>query len=257
MVAAGLSGPARASAGAVRDHILGMRLMDASGQVLTFGGQVMKNVAGFDVSRMMAGALGVFGLILEVSFKVLPQPVAVRTLVFESDAAEALARLNAWGGQPLPVSASAWSGGLLRIRLAGASLAVQAAAARLGGETLGPAEAQCYWQDVREHADAFFAGPLPLWRLSVPSVAPAAVLDGPQLIEWGGALRWVRTEAGAPRLRAAAVAAGGHATLFRGGDKASGVFQPLSPALAAIHRRLKAQLDPQRIFNRGRMYPDL
>jgi glycolate oxidase FAD binding subunit len=256
-VAAGLSGPRRAAAGAVRDFVLGARLMDGNARELCFGGQVMKNVAGYDVSRLLAGSLGILGVILEVSLKVLPRPPEERTLCVALDEAAALDKLNRWAGEPLPISASAWSGGTLNVRLSGAPTALRAAAQRIGGETLQGGEAQRFWLGVREHADAFFAGDAPLWRLSLPSHAPRLGLAGAQLIEWGGALRWLRTPADAPAVREAAQRAGGHATLFRGGDKGQGVFAPLAPAALKLHRGLKAAFDPAGIFNRGRLYPEL
>lgn len=255
MVAAGLSGPGRQFSGSVRDFVLGADLMDAQGQVLHFGGQVMKNVAGYDVSRLLTGSLGTLGLILQVSLKVLPRPLATVSRVFEADQAEAIRLLNAWGGQPLPLSASAWTNNVLTIRLSGARAAVDAAQKKLGGTEL--ANGDDFWRDLREHQHAFFAdSAAPLWRLSVPSVTPPLVLNGSALIEWGGAQRWYRSDVPASAVRAAAAAAGGHATLHRGGDKRDGVFHPLAPAVARIHRNLKSSFDPSGIFNPGRMYSD-
>jgi glycolate oxidase FAD binding subunit len=256
-VAAGLSGPRRAAAGAVRDFVLGARLMDGAARELAFGGQVMKNVAGYDISRLLAGSLGILGVILEVSLKVLPRPPAERTLRLALPEDKALESVNRWAGEPLPISASAWRGGALAVRLSGAPSALQAATQRIGGEPLEGSQAERYWLGVREHTDAFFAGDAPLWRLSLPSHAPRLELPGEQLIEWGGALRWLRTPADAAAVRAAAARAGGHATLFRGGDKSRGAFAPLAPALLKLHRGLKAVFDPAGIFNPGRLYPEL
>ncbi len=253
-VAAGLSGPRRQAAGAVRDFVLGAVLMDGKGEVLHFGGKVMKNVAGYDVSRLLAGSLGVFGLIAEVSLKVLPQPVAECTVQLHVNQDEALRRLNEWGGQPLPVSASSWHDGVLTVRLSGARSAVDAARRRIGGDLLDDADA--WWRALREHEAAFFTAEGSLWRLSLPTVVPPLALPGTQLIEWGGAQRWIRSEADAATIRAAVSRAGGHATLFRGGDRHAGVFQPLAPAVHAIHRQLKNVFDPAGVFNRGRMYKD-
>jgi glycolate oxidase FAD binding subunit len=264
MVAAGLAGPARASAGGVRDYVLGATLLSGRAELLTFGGQVMKNVAGYDVSRLLAGSLGILGVICEVSLKVLPLPPATRTLRFEMDQASALRKLNEWAGQPLPLSASAWWEGTLVLRLAGAAAAVQAAHERLGGEAIADALAADFWAGLRDQRDEFFAAALKavsggasLWRLSLPQTAPPLPLSGEQLVEWGGAQRWLCTSAPALQLRAAAQAAGGHATLFRGGDKSAGVFAPLAPPLQRIHRELKKAFDPDRLFNRGRLYSDL
>jgi glycolate oxidase FAD binding subunit len=256
-IAAGLSGPRRAYAGAARDFVLGVRILDGKGDDLRFGGQVMKNVAGFDVSRLMAGSLGTLGVILEISLKVLPLPVAEATLGFEKTAAEAIASSNEWASQPLPVSATAWSGRKLCVRLSGAAAAVDAAIGKLGGERIDAAEAERFWRGIREHTDPFFKTPQPLWRLSLKSTTPPLDLPGAQLIEWGGALRWVAADADARVLRAAAQSGGGHATLFRGGDKSAGVFQPLPPALMSIHRNIKRAFDPAGIFNSGRLYNEM
>ena len=252
-VAAGLSGPRRASAGALRDFVLGVTILDGVARRLTFGGQVMKNVAGYDVSRLMAGSLGTLGLILEVSLKVLPRPVAEATLRFDLPQAKAIEAMNAWAGQPLPVSATCWHADTLTLRLSGAEAAVAAAKQKLGGEAVDDAAA--FWDDLREQRHSFFAGGETLMRLSVPSVAPVLDLPGGQLIEWGGSQRWWRGDAAAARK--AASRAGGHAVLFRGGDKSMGVFQPLPDAMMNIHRRLKAAFDPRGVFNPGRLYPDL
>jgi glycolate oxidase FAD binding subunit len=258
-VAAGLAGPRRASSGygwgAVRDAVLGARLLDGRGRVLKFGGTVIKNVAGYDVSRLLAGSLGTLGVIVDVSLKVLPMPASEMTLSFQMDEGRALQQLNAWKGQPLPLSASCWHAGQLCIRLSGAAPAVEAAAGALGGarET---ADSAGFWRGVREQQHAFFAGAMPLWRVSVPASAAPLALPGAQLIEWGGALRWIRSQDSADVLRARSRELGGHATLFRGAHRQE-VFTPLSPALHAIHRRLKQQFDPAGIFNPGRMYADL
>jgi glycolate oxidase FAD binding subunit len=255
IVAAGLSGPRRQAVGSVRDFVLGTVLMDGHGDVLNFGGQVMKNVAGYDVSRLLTGSLGTLGLLLEVSIKVLPRPTAQHMLQFALSEIEALKQLNVWGGQPLPISGSCWHQGQLTVRLSGARAAVDAAIANMGGETLS--EAESFWDAVREQTHDFFNDTAHgLWRLSLPTVAPALTLAGEQLIEWGGAQRWLKTDADAATIRAAAEKAGGHATLFKGGDKSVGVFHPLQPAIARIHHNLKNTFDPAGIFNPGRMYTD-
>jgi glycolate oxidase FAD binding subunit len=254
-VAAGLSGPRRAAAGALRDFVLGIRMLDGRGRGLVFGGQVMKNVAGYDVSRLVAGSLGTLGVITEVSLKVLPRPQRELTLAFDMRQARAIETCNRWAGQPLAISATAWCDDRLRLRLSGAASAIEAARARLGGEPLDEAEAAGYWRDIREQGDRFFAGEDPLWRLSLPSASPPLELPGAQLIEWGGALRWLKSGAAAAVVRGAADQAGGHATLFRAADKSAGAFAPLAPAIARLHREIKAALDPAGILNPGRLYP--
>jgi len=263
MVAAGLAGPARAAVGRVRDFVLGATMLNGRGELLTFGGQVMKNVAGYDVSRLMAGSMGVLGLLCEVSLKVLPMLAAQTTLEFEQDEAQALDWFNALRAQPLPITASSWHGGRLRLRLAGARAAVRSAAQSLEGVPVDANEAARWWRDIRDHHLAYFgidaaalaAGEC-LWRLSVPASAPPLALPGTAFIEWGGAQRWIRTAAPATDVPAAASLAGGHATLFRAADKSTGTFSPLTAPLMRIHRELKRALDPAGIFNRGRLYSE-
>jgi glycolate oxidase FAD binding subunit len=261
MVAAGLAGPARASAGGVRDFMLGAVLMSASGELLHFGGQVMKNVAGYDVSRLLAGSLGVLGPIVQVSLKVLPEPAARSTMRCTLGFRDALATMNVWGGQPLPVSATAWSKGVLTVRLAGAQAAVQAAMRRFdadhGAQSVDADEAESFWRGLREQTDPFFDGDAPLWRLSVPSTAPLFEFPGTQLVQWGGALRWLRTEVDAAIIRQAAATVGGSATLFRGAPRGVSIFEPLAPPVLQLHRRIKREFDPHGIFNPGRLVPGL
>ena len=274
MVASGLSGPARASAGAVRDFMLGVRFINGQGEHLTFGGQVMKNVAGYDVSRLMAGSMGTLGVITEVSLKVLPVAPAEATLRFDCSQSQALQLLHAWGGQPLPLNASCWlheegsATGTLYLRLRGAVAAVQAACHALGkqaGATLEePVQVAADWMDCRNQQLPWFRarkGTQDLWRLSVPQTAPVLDLPESPLIEWHGGQRWVRAEAKhADQLRQVAREAGGHATLFiaaHASDKGSVArFDALKPPLDRIHRNLKAQFDPAGIFNPNRMSKD-
>ncbi|MEJ5992115.1 glycolate oxidase subunit GlcE [Ramlibacter sp. PS3R-8] len=262
MVAAGLSGPARASVGSARDYVLGLNLVNGRGEELVFGGQVMKNVAGYDVSRLMVGAMGTLGLITEVSLKVLPVAPAEATLRFELPQARALQQLHAWGGQPLPLNASRWHNdagtGTLFLRLRGAAAAVQAACRSLGGQRIDDAQAAQEWIACREQQLPWFVARADrdLWRLSVPQTAPVLDLPDVPFVEWHGGQRWVRVApADAARVRDTALAAGGHATLFRTArTDATGRMTPLAPAIASIHERLKQQFDPAAIFNRGRLY---
>jgi glycolate oxidase FAD binding subunit len=261
-VACNLSGPARPYAGACRDFVLGTRIINGRGEVLRFGGEVMKNVAGYDLSRLMAGAQGTLGVILEVSLKVLPRPAAEQTLALEMDAAAAIRQFNAWAARPLPITAACHDGERVRVRLSGAEAALRAARRKLGGEVVADAEA--FWRSVREQSHAFFNGSGALWRLSLPPATPVDPILL-QFIDWGGAQRWVYSE---PPPWEAAAAAGGHATRWRagchapspsGGEGRGGgaVFQPLPEGLMALHRRVKRSLDPAGILNPGRLYPEL
>ncbi len=260
-IACGLSGPRRPYAGAARDLVLGVKVIDGNGTPLSFGGRVMKNVAGFDVSRLMTGAQGTLGVLTEVSMKCLPLPAAEETRRLDCSADEAIRFVNQWSGQGMPLSATCFVRGALSLRLSGASPAVRAAAQRIGGTPVDDDAA--FWRSVREHTHAFFDrdGDAALWRVSIKSTTPFTDLGGEQLVEWGGALRWLRPRSGGPfdaaRLRAFASTNGGHATLFRGAERSAGVFQPLAPVIAGLHQRIKATFDPKRILNRGRMYADL
>ena len=275
MVAAGLAGPARASVGGVRDYVLGVQMVNGLGEQLTFGGQVIKNVAGYDVSRLMVGAMGTLGLLTEVSLKVLPVAPSEATLVFEMDQATALAQLHRWGGQPLPLNASCWvrdatgPGGareLLFVRLRGAAAAVDAACTKLlaqhSGTRMDNAQAQPDWRLCRDQQLPFFVerptNERVLWRLSVAQTAPAFDLPWPQLVEWHGGLRWLWAPASAAvRLHALAQAHGGNATIFvaacAGSTRASGLFGTKNSASDAIGHRLKTSFDPHGIFNPGRL----
>ena len=253
-LACGFAGPRRAFAGSARDALLGVQLLDGRGDVLNFGGKVIKNVAGYDVSRLMAGALGTLGVILQASLKVLPRPAQEVTLQFELDQDNAILRMNQLAGLPLPISAAAWVGGVMMLRLEGSAPGIHAAQVKLGGE-VNPHGA-AFWLAAREQTSALFGGDTPLWRLSVPATTPPIALPGKQAVTWGGAQRWLKSDAPAEHIRSAAAEAGGHATLFRAADKSAGVFQPLPKAMLALHQRLKQQFDPHGIFNRGRLYAE-
>jgi glycolate oxidase FAD binding subunit len=264
-VAAGLAGPRRMAAGGVRDFVLGVRLLDAHGRALRFGGEVMKNVAGYDVSRLLAGSLGIFGAILEVSLKVLPRPMEELTLRLQLNEDEALKRFSLWRGMPMPVSASCWvpeadGAGTLWVRLSGAPPAIAAARQRIGGEAVETQEAATHWLSMREQGASFFDRSRPLWRVAVPPAAPPLAL-GATLLEWGGGQRWLSGRHGAAAVRARAQELGGHATLFRAANHedipTDGVFHPLAPGIAALTRRLKQELDPWGLFNPGRLTLEL
>ena len=284
MVAAGLSGPARATAGCVRDHVLGVKMINGRAQTLQFGGQVIKNVAGYDVSRAMVGAMGSLGVLVEVSLKVMPLPTAEATLVWQVGQAEALAQLHRWGGQPLPINASCWvkdatdgNKELLFVRLRGAAAAVEAACGKMladmpasaHGTRMEQAQAAPDWQLCRDLKLPFFTQPshadCVLWRLSVAQTAPVLDLPYDMFIEWQGAQRWLwAPQAAAAQIRQVAAQAGGHATVFLA-KNADGIcrndvfdrFTPLQSPLDRIHRQLKNEFDPAGIFNPGRLYQGL
>jgi len=254
-VASGLSGPRRAYCGAVRDFVLGVEMIDGQGELLRFGGKVIKNVAGFDVSRLMAGSLGTLGLLTEVTLKTVPRPRAECTLLFEMDQPQALESMAAWATRPLPVSATGWHDGMLHVRLSGADAAVRAAREALGGEIMSGGDE--YWESVREQRLPFFAAAPELWRVALPAHSPELPVPGPTMIEWGGSQRWLPDARDGTGLRSLAARAGGHVTLYRARVKPPETFQPLSPAMLSVHKRLKSAFDPHGIFNRGRLYPDL
>ncbi|MDH5485024.1 MAG: glycolate oxidase subunit GlcE [Gammaproteobacteria bacterium] len=257
-IACNLSGPRRAYAGATRDYLLGCKIINGKGEILTFGGEVMKNVAGYDVSRLMAGAMGTLGVLLEVSLKVLPKVETEVTRLFHCSAVEALDKMHAWSQTPLPVSATSYHDSILRVRLSGASKAVNAAVSHIGGEAME--NAGQYWQDLKEHRLDFFNTEKPLWRLSLASdIEPGRLVnagEGDVLYEWGGALRWLRSDAPAQMIQAAVAELDGHASIFRYADQST-IFQPLTPGLLRIHKNLKQAFDPHNILNPGKLYPEL
>lgn len=258
-VSAGLSGPGRYSAGAVKDFVLGAHLLDAQGRILKFGGEVMKNVAGYDVSRMLAGSMGMFGAILQVSLKVAPKPLQTSTIEWEMDQARALHFCHSLRAHPLPVNATSWEAightGRLRMRLAGAPPAIASARTRLGGDLVADDSADQYWDDLREQRLAFFSTPY-LWRIAVAPGTPELAL-GPTLIEWGGGQRWIAADCDPDEIRAVAESAHGHATLFRLPENQEtpdrGVFHPLKPEVMNVIRRLKQEFDPKGVFNPCRL----
>ena len=250
-VAAGLAGPARPFTGAARDFVLGTRIVNGRGEALRFGGEVMKNVAGYDLSRLMAGAFGTLGVLLDVSLKILPRPRKQVTLVFEQDAEQSLTHFSDCALKPWPITGACWDAGRSYLRLAGAATSVDSAQRRLGGETL--ADDTTFWRDLREQRRGFFNDDRPLWRLSVAPATPALDIDGDCVIDWGGAQRWLLSHADAKTVRRRASELGGHASLYRG--DASPRFHPLGEAMMALHKRVKQSLDPAGILNRGRLYP--
>jgi len=251
VIACGLSGPRRPYAGAARDLVLGMKILNGRGEILHFGGEVMKNVAGYDVSRLMVGALGTLGILLEISLKVLPLPAREITLVQECDAATAITRMNQWAARPLPLSATCHVDGKLYVRLSGATSAVKDTQTKLGGEVLN--NDTHFWQQVRELTHVFFQANQPLWRFSVPSTTPA--FSQTCIIDWGGSQRWLHAPVeDMAKLRQQAEQAGGHVQLFRGEQTQTlEVFHPVSKGIMRLQHGLKQAFDPKGILNPGRM----
>jgi len=253
-LACGFSGPRRPFAGSARDAMLGCRILNGKGDMLSFGGEVMKNVAGFDVSRLMVGAMGTLGVILEASLKTLPTPEREVTVCFECDVEDALDSMNRWCSKPWPLSGLAYDGGRIRARLSGSERAVDAACRKFGGDVLP--EGASFWRDLREQRLEFFRADGNLWRLSLAPATPVLDLPGMGFYDWGGALRWLKTDAPAEAVFRAAEAAGGHAALFRGRSDDGRVFQPLPDGLKSLHANLKRAFDPKGLFNPGRLYED-
>ena len=254
MVASGFSGPARPYRGSVRDAILGVQIINGKGHQLHFGGEVMKNVAGYDVSRLMVGALGTLGVVLQASFKVLPAPEVNRTLVFSCSEEEALYQMNRWAGQALPLTGAAYLARQMYVRLSGSEDSVSSAAREIGGDQ--GKSADDWWDSLRDHKLSFFERNAPLWRLSVPPAASPLDMPGDSLIDWGGAQRWFFSNMPATEVRGGVRETGGHSTLFRGGDRSGEVFETLHGTQARLHVALKRAFDPGGIINRGRMVKD-
>jgi len=252
-VATGLSGPARPFRGAVRDFVLGMRILNGGAEPLHFGGEVMKNVAGYDVARLQTGAQGTLGVILEVSLKVLPRPEVEQSFSFELDAKTAIRRMNVFSAQPYPITAACYDGQQMILRLSGNEAAVTTAHKQLGGEPVN--NASVFWQNLRELQHPFFQNKHPLWRLSLAAATPPLEMSGKQFIDWGGAQRWLISDEAPDRIRKQLAALGGHATLFRHGDDQP-VFHPLTGKLKELHMNLKRAFDPHKLLNPGRMYPE-
>lgn len=253
-VACGLSGPRRPYAGSVRDFVLGTTLINGRGERLRFGGEVMKNVAGYDLSRLMVGAMGTLGLLLDVSMKVLPLPEVERTLVQECSESQAIELMNRLAGRPVPLTGAAFDGLKLYLRLSGAEQGVAATQSSLGGEVL--ADGAQFWRRVRELEHPFFQSDRPLWRLSVAPGSEPLALSGKQFMDWGGAQRWLITDQPAEQVREKAAQHGGHAQLFRGGERSGQVNHPLTGPVLRLHQQLKQALDPHGLFNPGRLYAE-
>jgi len=254
-IACGLSGPRRPYAGAARDFVLGVKCLNGKGELLRFGGQVMKNVAGYDVARTLTGSLGTLAVLLDVSLRVMPRPETETTLCMAASPAEAVQKFNQWARLPLPLSGACHVDGRLYLRLAGNAPGVRSAAEIIGGDPV--AAAATFWAALREQALPFFQNETPLWRLSLPPATPPLALEGGWLIDWGGAQRWLKTGLPGETIRQAAVQAGGHATRFRDSTNRRDVFHPLPPALLALHQRLKQSFDPAGVLNPGKMYAGL
>jgi len=251
-LACNLSGPARPWGGSIRDHVLGIRLINGRGEHLRFGGQVMKNVAGYDVSRMQAGAMGTLGAITEVSLKVLPKPAHSVTISQEISAEDAIQVMNERAGIAKPLTAACWVDGKMYLRLAGAKSAVDATLREWSGEEVE--EADPFWRNLRNQRADYFNSAEKLWRFSIKPTALLLLEADRQVIEWGGAQRWYRGDVAIEEMQAMAAEAGGQVSLYRGGDRVAEVFHKQPEALKRIQTRLKESFDPEGIFNAGRLY---
>jgi glycolate oxidase FAD binding subunit len=251
-LACNLSGPARPWSGSVRDQVLGIRLLNGKGEHLRFGGQVMKNVAGYDVSRLQAGAMGTLGAITEISLKVMPKPAMTLTLVQDMPVGDVIKYMNQRAGESKPITGAAWVDGKVYLRLSGAKSAVEATAKKWGGDVMEQGDA--FWQQLQHMQHDFFQSDEPLWRFSIGSTAANPELDGPWLIDWAGSQRWYRGDADSARMESIAQRAGGQVSLFRGGDRKEDVMHHQPQALQTIQSRLKASFDPDGLFNPGRLY---
>ncbi|MGH1536963.1 MAG: glycolate oxidase subunit GlcE [Gammaproteobacteria bacterium] len=254
MISSGLSGCRRVSAGSVRDCILGTDILNGKGEALHFGGKVMKNVAGYDVSRLMCGALGTLGVILSASIRLLPKPECEHTIALTLDSKTAIAKMNEWANSPIPISATFYDGEMLYIRLSSSLSAVNACKKEIGGEAID--QCDMFWKAIKEHTHDFFNAEKPLWRLSVPPSTETLNIAGENILEWNGSLRWYLSDMDESTIRVEAERVGGHATLFKG-DANEQVFHPLSSASMKIHKKLKHVLDPAGILNSGRMFAEL
>ena len=279
-IAAGLSGPGRITVGNFRDFVLGARILDGKGQDLSFGGKVMKNVAGYDVSRLLPGSLGTLALLLEASVKVLPKPAASVTLRCQISQEKALKVLNEWAGQPLPLSASCWIGsskggdGELTIRLAGAAAAVQAAVPLISSLVMAVEVnkeiAENFWGNLREQKLSAFnnlGADHTLYRLALPAASGPVTINGAAdevILEWHGQQRWVQApgdEATFTAIKAIANSHGGHVTRFRQGTNVDPSYQRFtllseqahSKALEAVQERLRSSFDPAGVFATKRL----
>ena len=274
IIATGLSGPRRPFSGAVRDSILGVQIINGKGEKLNFGGKVIKNVAGYDVSRLMAGAMGTLGLVLQVSLKVLPVPQKELTLSFSSSADNALELMNKLSSKPLPLSAAAFMNDRVYLRISGSDAAVDAAINDIEHDNKD--EDQSFWHQLAEQSHPFFNTGKNLWRLSLLPAAPMLDLPGDWILDWGGAQRWLMSDVPGSQIRDAVNLVAGHATLFREKkfrqkgfrkDQAAKEpesenqiyedrFHPLPAQLALLHKKLRHAFDPKMILNRNVMYKD-
>jgi len=254
-IACNLSGPRRPYTGAARDYVLGCRMINGQGQIMQFGGEVMKNVAGYDVSRLMTGSLGTLGILLDVSLKVVPKPQKEITISKEVSAEQALQLMAHWRQQPAPISASCHDGQQLFFRLSGTEQALKAARNKIGGERVD--NDTLFWQRLNEHQHAFFNTRKKVWRLSLPSTAPLLELEGKTMMDWGGAQRWLVSDANPETVRTKVASIGGHATVYRNNNTDTNSFHPLDGNMLFIHQQLKKALDPHGLFNPGKMYSEI
>ena len=254
MIAAGLAGPRRAFSGNVRDCMLGVEILNGVGQTLRFGGRVMKNVAGYDVSRLMCGALGTLGVLMSVTLRLLPKPTSEQTITLTMDSSSAIQKMNQWANSAMPITATFYDGSQLYIRISGSTSTIDVCSKELGGEIQNNSES--FWKTVKEQTHEFFSIKNSLWRISLPPNTKTLKINGNYAVEWNGALRWYDTTEDENTIRAQTEQAGGHACLFKG-NVTEQVFHPLPDASMHLHKQLKHVFDPANILNPGKMFAEL
>ena len=251
-IACGLSGPRRPYASSMRDCILGTHIINGNGEHLEFGGKVMKNVAGYDASRLMCGAFGTLGVLTQISLKVIPKPQTQITVAIELNQSEALETMNAWVQTLLPISATYFCNDVLYVRIEGLDKTIRNVHQKMGGEILR--DSQAFWKDIKDHQAEFFQTQQPLWRVIIPNNTPPLSISGDSCLEWNGGLRWIKSDEETQYITNQCQVAKGHATLFKAKTKPNDCLASINPKLQSLHLNLKAAFDANRILNPGRMY---
>ncbi len=251
-ISCGLSGPRRAYASSMRDCVLGVNIVNGKGEYLEFGGQVMKNVAGYDASRLMCGAFGTLGVLTQISLRVSPKPHSEITIAIEINQREALENMNAWTQTQLPISATYFNNKVLYIRIAGLESTTKKAHQEIGGEII--ANSEKFWNDLKNHQTDFFQTEKPLWRIIIPNTTPDLPINGESCLEWNGGLRWIKSNENTQHIINLCKKMKAQATLFKTNSKPKDCLASINPNIQKLHLNLKTAFDPNRILNPGRMY---